>query len=408
MREEEKNLTSEQDNKASEQKLNKQEQSHRASGQEQNKQAAAQSQDRKTAAQHADAQRRVDPARRPHRASGPQIYGQSEGMANPQIYGQQGMIRRDVPARGAGQPINGQVRAQGEGMNRAGQPINGQVRPQGEGMSRAGQPINGQGRPQGELIKRMEIARTALKSPVFLLIALLNTVFLVGSVAAVFLHQMNYSQFVRLISDISMPAQLTGYMETLKKILGMLDSGMLPVNLALQLPNLFLCIGLWLICMTVRSSEEEMSGAGFVCMKISVIIRMIVTCVVILACLILSVTLVVAAWVSGTKSMIVLAGVMLAAMIIIALAAIMYYFCYLATIKVCRLNASTGEPYGQVSLYVAVIHVVLGLSSIVGLLSGIVNAELSNIVGSIGKIGWMLLLAAWICIYKGKMSEFED
>ena len=357
------------------------------------------------------APRRQEPPRRPRRPAGPQIYGQNEGMPKPQMmYGQQGMIRREVPAHqdgATGQPTG----AQRQPVNRAaGQPMGGQGQP----MNRAaGQPMNMQGRPMnaGQAAYkngRIESSRSVLKSPILILVALLNTVCLAGAVAAVFLHEMNYTQFIRLISDINMPAQLAGYMESVKKLLGMLDSGMLPVNLALQIPGVFLCIGLWLICITGRTADEEMSGIGFVFMKIFVVIKMIFTCAVVLIGLILSVTLVVAAWVSGTNSMILLAGVMLAVMIITALAVIMYYFCYLATLKAIRLNASTGEPYGQVSVYVAIVHVILGLSGIVGLLSGIVNAEISNIAGSIGKIGWMLLFAVWIYLYKGKMSEFED
>lgn len=430
----------------------------------------------------------ADPARRPRRASGPQIYGQGDAMADPKnMYSQQGMIRRDVQARGtqgaagrpvrqpmnangvpAGRPMNGNGAPAGRPMNAngapagrpmnangvpagrpmnangapagrpmngngvpAGRPMNGNGAPAGQPMNTngapAGQPMNGNGtpvRPNGMPVnmqgrpgmgvpmvhpgRRMESARAALKSPLLILVALLNTVCLAGAIAAIFMHQMNYSQFIRLISDINMPAQLAGYMDSAKKLLSMLDSGMLPVNLALHIPDLFLCLGFWLVCITARTAKEKMSGIGFLCMKVFVVINMIVTCVVVLLGLILSVTLVVAAWVSGTKNMIILAAVMLVVMIITALASIMYYFCYLATIKVCRLNAGTGEPYGQASSYVALVHVIVGLTGIVGLLSGIVNAEISNIAGYIGKIGWMLLFALWIILYRRKMSEFED
>ncbi len=426
-----------------------------------------------------------EPTRRPRRTkSGPQIYGQNDGMQNARLYEQQGMIRRDVQGRGAqrgpenntssgrptgsengiqaGRAASGNGTAAGRPMepgngapanrpmgsgngapanrpmgpgngvpaNRPMGPGNGAPtgRPMGPGNGAPGRPMgpgNGvPGRPMGPgngvpgrlPVKMpnvspgriMEASRRVIKSPLLILVALLNTVCLAGSVAAIFMHQLNYSQIIRLISSIKMPTQISSYVDSLITILGKLDSGMMAVNLAIHIPELLLCIGFWLVCINVRTADEKMSGAGFVFMKVYVIISMIKMCIVLLVGLIVSVTLVVAAWVSGTKSMIIIAGVMLVGMIVAAMAIIMYYFCYLATIKVCRLNAGTGEAYGLASSYVAFVHILGALTGGIGLLSGIVNSEISNIVGSAGQIGWMLLFAVWIFLYRGKMSEFEE
>ena len=130
-------------------------------------------------------------------------------------------------------------------------------------------------------------------------------------------------------------------------------------------------------------------------------------CAIMLAVLIVTVTVVVAAWVSKEQQVIVMSVVMLVVAIIVVMMIIMYYFSYFGTLKTCRINGNTGESYGKPSVYLAVLLVLLALPGIVGLLSGIVNMEISNIVSSIAKMGWMILFAAWIFRYRGNMSELE-
>ena len=62
----------------------------------------------------------------------------------------------------------------------------------------------------------------------------------------------------------------------------------------------------------------------------------------------------------------------------------------------------------MLSGYVAVVHIVLGVFAIIDLLSGIVNSEIVNIIGGAGSIGWMLLFAVWIFMYRGRMDELEE
>ena len=373
------------------------------------------------------------PARRVR--SGPQIYGQEGQAPAGAPYGRQGMVRRSVqggrpmnrpanadqmagaaqPAAPAAQPVN-----VGQPMN-AGRPGNPQGRPAAPGPQ--GRPMNPgqmQGRPApapgmgarpaaaGFLPRqRMETARKMLRSPLFLLIAVLHTAYLAGSVAAVFLHQMNYSQVVRLINSFELPSQVSGYANTVVALLSKLDSGMLFANIALRIPDLLFCLGLWMIFFLAVTAKENMSGAGFGFVKATVIINMVISCLVMLVLLIVSVAVLIASWVSGTMSMIVISAVLLVLIITVCMMVIMYYFCYLATLKTCRLNGDEGESYGRVSGYVAGIHILLALTGVVNLLSGIVNSEIANIVAGAGSIGWMLLFAVWIFLYRGKMDEIE-
>ena len=375
--------------------------------------------------------------------SGPQIYGQMAGQGAPDQMQPDGMLRRTMngndrpanhhPTAGVRRPIAGQGRPMngGQGQPMQGRPMNGQGQPmQGRPMNGQGQPMQGrpmnsqrqpmmQNRPMSapqydtpsmgfQNTKIREMSKKSFQSPIFLLVALLQTVYLAGSIAAIFMKQLNFSQVMRLITGISMPTQITGYMDQLLKLMAKLDTGAVLANLAIRIPDILMCLGLWMIVFAARSKKTEMPGVGFTFLKIVVIIGLIKSCVLMLAGLVISVALVVSAWVSGVQTMIVAAVVTLVIMIVLTMLVVMYYFSYLAMLRTFRTNTQKGESYGAASGYVAVVYILMGLFGIIGLLSGIVNGEISGIVGSAGRIGWMLLMAFWIFGYRSTLGEIED
>ena len=398
--------------------------------------------------------------------SGPQIYGQMAGQGAPDQMQPDGMLRRTMngndrpvnhhptagvrrPIASQGRPVNSQRQPmQGRPMNSQGQPMqsrpmNGAGQPMqgrpmnGQGQPMQGRPMNSQGQPmqgrpmnsQGQPMmqnrpmsapqydtpsmgfrntKIREMSKKSFQSPIFLLVALLQTVYLAGSIAAIFMKQLNFSQVMRLITGISMPTQITGYMDQLLKLMAKLDTGAVLANLAIRIPDILMCLGLWMIVFAARSKKTEMPGVGFTFLKIVVIIGLIKSCVLMLAGLVISVALVVSAWVSGVQTMIVAAVVTLVIMIVLTMLVVMYYFSYLAMLRTFRTNTQKGESYGAASGYVAVVYILMGLFGIIGLLSGIVNGEISGIVGSAGRIGWMLLMAFWIFGYRSTLGEIED
>ena len=384
--------------------------------------------------------------------SGPQIYGQMAGQGAADQMQPDGMLRRTMngndrpanhhptagvrrPIASQGRPMNSQGQpSQGRPMNSQGQPMM-QNRPMNsQGQLMQGRPMNGQGQPmqgrsmnsQGQPMmqnrpmsapqydmpsmgfrntKIREMSKKSFQSPIFLLVALLQTVYLAGSIAAIFMKQLNFSQVMRLITGISMPTQITGYMDQLLKLMAKLDTGAALANLAIRIPDILMCLGLWMIVFAARSKKTEMPGVGFTFLKIVVIIGLIKSCVLMLAGLVISVALVVSAWVSGVQTMIVAAVVTLVIMIVLTMLVVMYYFSYLAMLRTFRTNTQKGESYGAASGYVAVVYILMGLFGIIGLLSGIVNGEISGIVGSAGRIGWMLLMAFWIFGYRSTLGE---
>ena len=367
--------------------------------------------------------------RRPIASQGRPMNGQGQPMQG-RLMNSQGQPSQGRPMNSQGQPsqgrpMNGQGQPmQGRPMNSQGQPMQGRpMNSQGQPMQ--GRPMNSQGQPMMQNrpmsapqydmpsmgfrnTKIQEMSKKSFQSPIFLLVALLQTVYLAGSIAAIFMKQLNFSQVMRLITGISMPTQITGYMDQLLKLMAKLDTGAVLANLAIRIPDVLMCLGLWMIVFAARSKKTEMPGVGFTFLKIVVIIGLIKSCVLMLAGLVISVALVVSAWVSGVQTMIVAAVVTLVIMIVLTMFVVMYYFSYLAMLRTFRTNTQKGESYGAASGYVAVVYILMGLFGIIGLLSGIVNGEISGIVGSAGRIGWMLLMAFWIFGYRSTLGEIED
>lgn len=308
--------------------------------------------------------------------------------------------------RGAAGSLNGGQGAPNRGpaavrpVNVQGGPVNMQNRPAGAYVNAA--------RPVNYAAQRLAMtARGVLKSPLLILVALLQTVYLAGAVMAVFLKQVDFSQVARLLSNVNFPAQMAGYMNSVLNVISRLGSGAIVANLIPRIPELLLCLGLWMTVIAARTKKEKMSGTGLGLWKAYVIIGMIGACLALLGGLIISVAIVVSAWVAGTKSVIAVSVIVLILLIVVTMLVVMYYFSYLATLKTFRKNAN-GEVYGTASGYVAVIHIIAGLLGIISLLSGIVNAEIGTIISAAGQIGWMVLFGVWIFQYRTKLSGEEE
>ena len=302
------------------------------------------------------------------------------------------------PNGGQGAPNRGPAAVRP--VNVQGGPVNMQNRSAGAYVNAA--------RPVNYAAQRLAMtARGALKSPLLILVALLQTAYLVGSVMAVFLKQVDFSQAARLLSNVNFPGQMAGYMNSVLNVISKLGSGAIMVNLISHIPALLLCLGLWMTVIAARTKKEKMSGTGLGLWKAYVIIGMIGACIVMLAGLVISVALVVSAWVAGSKSVIAVSAIVLILLIVVTMLVVMYYFSYLATLKTFRKNAN-GEVYGTASGYVAVIHIIAGLFGIISLLSGIVNSEIGTIISAVGQIGWMVLFGLWIFQYRTKLSGEEE
>lgn len=280
-----------------------------------------------------------------------------------------------------------------------GRPVQGRPMPQMRQMSGA----------QAQYTARVvKASRSAIKSPLFVLVVLFHIAAAAGSIMAVLMHQLNYGQIVKLLNEINIPSNMVSYVDKVSDALRQLDTGLTPVNIGLQVPAVLFALGLLLVLFCALIAKNKMSGIGFVFMKIVVIINMICACIAMLGMLIVAVAFLIAAWVGDSKEQITIAIIVLAAAIIITMFVVMYFFCYLATIKTIRVNSNKGESYGKVSVYVAFISIITSLFSVVGILSGIVNNEIASLVSSAGSLGGGLLLGIWLFNYRGRMKRLNQ
>ncbi len=363
--------------------------------------------------------------------SGPQIYGQDSTGGYESA---QGVIRKDISAKAPAeeaksigtpsnpdtaspvQPVAQEVQldTQEETAEQAPQPAKAapaaaesRQRP-AQGTGRQAPRGSKKRKKQGKVSRMMETSRRVIRSPLLIIITILNTIYLLASIGAVILKQLNYGLVARLISSINFPSQVSGYVSMFETLMKQLDTDAVIAALLVRVPGLLFCIGLWLLVITVRSAKERMSGSGFALMRICVVLRMIFSCIILLAVLVLAVTLVIAAGSGSSTSVLVLAIGILVAAIVLTMAVIMYYFCYLATLRAVQTNASTGDFYGKVSVFVAVVTIILALPGILNLLSGITNMEITGIITGISRLAWMILFAVWIFCYRRVMSEYEE
>lgn len=254
----------------------------------------------------------------------------------------------------------------------------------------------------------IEQSKRMFRSPVFIIMALLNTVFMVTMIASIFLQNMSFSQVITILANFDLPSELMSYANRILSLMSKLGSGMIVVDLVSHLPELLLCVGFWILIVTADKSDEPMSGLGFLCAKIYIVIKMAVMCIGLLICLVLSVVFAVSSWVSVSVSAKIFSSIFLAAMIVFTMVIVMYFFCLLHTVKVCRLNAVQGERFSAVSVYAAVLTILAALTSILGLLSAIVNYETAGIICFGCKIAWMVLISLWIILYKNKINEGSE
>ena len=173
---------------------------------------------------------------RPHgMTAGPHIYGQEDGpysqggtasapeagepQEQPPLQQAEGqLVRRQTARKAAARGPQGEAPAQQPG---AGRPAPARSMPQGNRRPYPGQPQGAypQGRPQAYGSFRIrETARAALHSPMFFFMALLYTAFLAGSVAAIFMQELNYSQYARIVAAVDVPAQFVSYVDDLFRL----------------------------------------------------------------------------------------------------------------------------------------------------------------------------------------------
>ncbi|MDD6615621.1 MAG: hypothetical protein PUF13_05910 [Lachnospiraceae bacterium] len=339
---------------------------------------------------------------RPQRRS---PYDQSAGGARPQErapYSQNAGGARPQERAPYGQNAGG---ARPQGRTPYDQNVQGRA-PQGRTPYAPAQarPNNGMMRQGGYGQRLMIESRKALHSPLFLLITFLYTAAIAASAVSAVMQNLNFSHILQMLISVDAPGELMTYANKVVELLSRFDSGAVIIVLVSRIPDVFLCLGLWIAYLTSGKRRRKMPGAGFLFARIGLVLKLIAGCVLMLVCLLLAVTFAVSAWVSGIRATEVASVIFLAAMIVLTMIIVMYFFCCLHTVKVCECNMVRGESEGRASAYAAVLTMLASLLSVLVLLYSVVNMEIVGIISAACSMVWMILMGIWMLGYR-KVSK---
>lgn len=265
-------------------------------------------------------------------------------------------------------------------------------------------PNNGMMRQGGYGQRLMLESRKALHSPLFLLITFLYTAAIAASAVSAVMQNLNFSHILQMLISVDAPGELMTYANKVVELLSRFDSGAVIIVLVSRIPDVFLCLGLWIAYLTSGKRCRKMPGAGFLFARIGLVLKLIAGCVLMMVCLLLAVTFAVSAWVSGIRATEAASVIFLAAMIVLTMIIVMYFFCCLHTVKVCECNMVRGESEGRASAYAAVLTILASLLSVLVLLYSVVNMEIVGIISAACSMVWMILMGIWMLGYR-KVSK---
>lgn len=144
-----------------------------------------------------------------------------------------------------------------------------------------------------------------------------------------------------------------------------------------QIPQILLCVGIWMLFVSALSGTGRMSGAGLTIIKVINLITFILLCIGFgLAVLGLAAGLV---YSIGEKVEAFISAIVGAVLVIVAIVGtilIVYYAKLLKTINTMRSAVNTGAPSDRVSGFVAVICMITGISSGIYFFSSVSSGEI--------------------------------
>lgn len=160
-----------------------------------------------------------------------------------------------------------------------------------------------------------------------------------------------------------------------------------------SIPTLLMVAGIWMVYASARSRSGPISTAGLTIIRVIQIIVLVMVCLVlVLGLMALGLMLVGMPLSDNTPG--ALAVVVAAAVTILVVfgLVILYYLRLIATIDCFRHTLWTGTPQGKISCFVAVIAILSGVFSLLGVLTGGIFPVLTALSGAVAGIAFGVLL----------------
>ncbi len=242
-------------------------------------------------------------------------------------------------------------------------------------------------------------ARRWVRSPLFFIVVLLYTLKVVSSAANLMIGNLAMS-LAALQATIGFSAAgrfITSIVQVLQQ---MSPVTQIAVGAVLSIPGLLICLGMWMTFFMTSPKKTEISTSGITLVKVVVIIKFVVYCILLAAGLVISVAFVVAAGAAASIPSIIVGVVMLAAMIVISVLLIMFYVLYVYALNAIRRNVKNGTP-GRISAFVPAMGLVLCALNVLSMLPMAPNDYL-GLLSRLMNVLWLLSASIWMFAYRRK------
>lgn len=255
---------------------------------------------------------------------------------------------------------------------------------------------------RGLLVK----SRKLVRSPLFFLAVLLNTVMVAASVVNIvtgnFINNVNAMQAL-LQTALGSSVAVTFLNGVIDIVEGLSGTVLMLGGLVLSIPGILMCLGLWLMFFQTKGDKDEVSTSGCTLAKVMVVLKFIGVCLIMTAGLIISVAFVVAAGASSSVTSIIVGVILLLVMILISTLAILYYVQLLFGFKVIRYNIKTGAAPGRIPTFVLFAGIVICLATVASMLP-MAPDDYIGLAEKGASAAWMLFSSIWLIVYRAKVK----
>ncbi len=259
------------------------------------------------------------------------------------------------------------------------------------------QPVSGNG-------PLMTAARKAVRSPLFFLAILFQTVMVGASVLNLVLGDviasMNAMQATaQAVLGSSMAIRfMNGIIDLVE---GASSTAIVGVHAAICIPGILLCAALWMIFFQTSPSRKHISTSGLSMAKGTVILKFVGICLLLIGGLLVSVAFVVAAGAAASTVSIIVGVILLILLILISVLVILFYVQLLHAIKVIRYNVESGERRGRISSYVPAMGILLCVFTILCMLP-MAPDDYFALASRGASAAWLLFASLWLIRYRKK------
>lgn len=250
-------------------------------------------------------------------------------------------------------------------------------------------------------------SRKMVKSPLFFLAVLLNTIMVAASVVNIVsgnaMNNLNAMQAMlqTMLGSSVAVVFMNGIIDLVE---GVSTSIVLVGSLILCIPSVLLCLGLWMMFFKTSASRENISTTGYTMTKVMVVLKFIGICLVMTAGLIISVAFVVAAGASASTASIIVGIILLVVMITVSVLAVMFYVLLLHALKVIKLNVKTGADPGRISSFVPGMGILMCLGTVASMLP-MAPDDYIGLAVKAASAAWLLFVSIWAFVYRGKVRR---